>query len=228
MVSIAGIIPAAGKAERLYGLPKMLLPVQGGHLLGILSERLLLAGASPLLIGTSEANELLIRRYALCSAQVYRVQSRTMSETVLSARRFVGNAYAVMGMPDTYWDDETIIPRLVASLRPGGPIVTAALWQVRPEQRGTLGQCQVDGNRIIGVVDKNPACSWQWAWGALAWSPSFWDFMAPDYPHLGYALARAVLAGVQVHAVFAEGEYHDCGTLDGYARLCASMLLEAV
>lgn len=218
-----GIIPAAGKAERLYGLPKFLLPVGDTYLLHHHLRLHEMVGLDQIVVATSPVFQSIVRNYTWSSIAVYPVTTATQNETVLTARRFKGQCSALMTMPDSYWQDLTVCKRLADAVRKEKAIVAAALWRVRPDQIGKLGQCFALGGEVVDVMDKDPECPHPYVWGALAWSPSFWGFIQPEDPHPGYALARAIEAGVRPKAVFAEGSYYDLGTFAEYQKLCLDL-----
>lgn len=229
-----GLIPAAGHATRIHGLPKFLLPVPGGYLLDVLARRMLAAGVSCVYIGTNRENWDLVRRYKPDGAHVYCVDSATMSETALAARMVVNiDEDVLFGMPDAHWTDETVYQRLAATLRRDVKTpVAAAVWAVRPDQERTIGMCKVIGAngdyQIEKVVDKPKFTHWRYGWGALAWRKAFWRYLAPDDPHVGYALQRAVVMGETAPAVIVPGNYYDCGTPDAYSACIRSLANEAV
>jgi hypothetical protein len=100
-----------------------------------------------------------------------------------------------------------------------------ALFETRPEQRSSLGMCEVafdaedEQLHVIHVDDKPDNTHLHLAWGCLAWQPGFWQYIHANDPHVGYALARAVAAGVKVRAYLAYGAYWDCGTSAEYFTL---------
>jgi dTDP-glucose pyrophosphorylase len=208
-----GLIPAAGQATRIHGLPKFLLPVPEGHLLGLVCQRMTEAGVGEVQIGTGDANFALVCRCAPSNAGVYVVNSATMSETLLAARRYINiDQNILFAMPDTYWTDEQALAKLAVYVSEFGADVAVGAWRIRPDQRGKLGQLDMRGGRVTRVIDKNPTCPSEWAWGAIAWRPAFWQFIRPDMPHVGYALQPAIDAGLNVRAVPMTGSYFDCGT----------------
>lgn len=225
-----GIIPTAGYATRIQGLPKFLLPVPGGYLLDKLGRRMRIMGASKILIGANQANFGLVERYAPVGASTYMVNTQTMSETVLALKRYAHTADVLFGMPDSYWLDEDVYPRLIADLN-SGAMVSAALFETRPEQRTKLGMCAVqfvdDELHIRRVIDKPADTDLRLAWGAMAWRCDFWEFIKPDDPHVGYALQRAIDAKTVVRGSLMLGGYWDCGTADEYFN-CIRHTTEAV
>lgn len=209
-----GLIPAAGHAERLHGLPKFLLPIGDSYLLDILVRRMQAAGISRILVGANSENFDLVCRYAP-DCTVYCVDSQTMSETVLAAREYFDvDEDVYFGMPDTYWPMDGDFRALGNHLF--GAQIAVGLWYTDPVDRPKRGMCEIDGWQVRQVVDKPAATELSEGWGILAWKPDFWRFIAPDMPHVGYALQGAIDAGLQVDAVRLGGKFWDCGTLDEY------------
>jgi len=215
------IIPAAGQATRLHGLPKFLLPTpNGSFLLETLHNRMRAAGSDRTLIGANPDNAELLRQYKPDGATVYTVHSATMSETVLAARKYINDADVLFGMPDSFWTDDSVYQRLAADLA-AGAMVSVALFWTWPNQHRSLGMCDVGFNdddelAIIQVIDKPETTNLHYAWGAMAWRPDFWQFIDPADPHVGYALQRAIEARANVRGYLAIGLYWDCGTPEGY------------
>ena len=231
-MGLVGIIPAAGVAERIDGLPKYLLPVKEGYLLGVLCERMNEAGATDLLIGANPNNRNLLEHYAPANALVYTKFSKTMSETVLAAQPWCGKANVLFGMPDSWWSNQGGYRWLAEELSEELPCCVA-VWKARESQRGKLGMVMTQAKwiegwqrqiqEVIAVKDKpGPTNSFRDLWGAMAWHPRFWEFIRPEDPHVGYAIERAVGSGVTVRAVSMNGEYWDCGTRDSYFELIRS------
>lgn len=231
-----GIIPAAGKAERFGGLPKFLLPVPEGHLIGVHCARMKRAGCDQVFIGSSKENLDILDQFTDNFVYIAEDYS-TMSATVLSSLEILIDPDepfdddCILSMPDTYFEDARTFQRLSNALA-NGAMVAAALFHARPEQTHKLGMCDVceydDEWRITRVVDKPVQTTLTHAWGALAWTPDFWKFIAPEDPHVGYALQRAVAAGVDARPVFMDGGYWDCGTPDEYFALIRHLTGEPV
>lgn len=221
-----GIIPAGGQAARMGGLPKWLLPVwePAGFLLNVLCERMAEAGVEEIIIAVHPDNQALMVRYAPSNAAVVTVESQNMSQTVLAARRWCGNEPILMAMPDTFWSAEHVF-NLV---QPGVSPILAFVWATRADQDGKLGMVEVKKNdqhgvhQITRIIDKTVGTGLQEAWGAMMWTPEFWQYISPEDSHLGYALQRAMAAGEIVQAVRVKGEYYDCGTVEEYCRLMAA------
>jgi hypothetical protein len=215
-----GLLPAAGNATRINGLPKFLLPVPGGFLLDRHVASQYAAGATQVYVGANPQTAPLLCKYAP-DASVYLARHyATMSETVLSAYDDInadGYPFVLFGMPDSYVPDTTYT-RLTRALHDGAQ-VAVAVFPARSGQHRRGGMCRLDGARITEVVDKPQETGLTWIWGALAWKRPFWACIAPEDPHVGYALPRAIADGLIVHAVTFDDPYFDCGTVDEYFNL---------
>lgn len=230
-----GLIPAAGHATRIQRLPKFLLPTPGGYLLKTLTTRMEMVRPDMILIGTNSENWDLVNRYApQDSSRVYCVDSATMSETVLAARRYMDtDQMVVFGMPDTYWTDHFVYEYLTSTLlNDQGAIAAAALWNVPPDETYKHGMCQVTasggGLSVTDIVDKPESTALRRTWGALAWRKTFWRYINAADPHVGFALQRAIAAGETVRAVPFEGLYFNVGSQGDYFALIRAATGEAV
>jgi NDP-sugar pyrophosphorylase family protein len=218
-----GIIPAAGKAERMHGIPKMLLPVGETTLIQRLIACMgLVSVSAQVRIGISELLEELIDTIVYERGVVsFPMNTQTMSETVLEVRKWTewGKDEPVLfGMPDTYFEDEQAFVKLAAELRDGAD-VAVGVFQTRPEQRHKLGMVEIAGCEVLHVIDKPAETDLTWAWGVLAWKPKFWNVIQANDPHVGYALPRALAGEMDVRAVRMDGGFWDAGTPDEYFDL---------
>lgn len=217
-----GILPAAGSASRLYGLPKWALPIPGGYLLDRHIDEMLAAGCEPIHVGANDNNYSLLREYAPTEEVYIAERYETMTQTVMSATRY--NDTVLFGMPDTYLPTG-VYQHLAKSIAVGAD-VAVAVFRARPGQHRHGGMCRVHRKtfQVLEVVDKPEETDLMFIWGALAWQPAFWEYMQPNDPHVGYALPRAIADGLDVRAVNGEGGYYDCGTIEGYYEALTAML----
>jgi glucose-1-phosphate thymidylyltransferase len=224
-----GIIPAAGSATRMMGLPKMLLPIPDEQFLfHRLCTMLKAAGARQLLVGTTSKTYELLTPLAPEGCVFYRVNTKTMSETVLLARDYMDEQENVIfGMPDTYFEHDLVFETLLTQMEQGAD-AAAALFHTRPEQRNKLGMCSAQNGVLLKVVDKPAETDLEWAWGALAWKSTFWQYIRVEDPHVGYALPRALEAGLYVRGIHMPGQYFDCGTSAEYFVLIRHLTGERV
>lgn len=219
-----GILPAAGMATRISGLPKWALPIPGGYLLQKHIHDMQTVGIQTVHIGANDHNHELIRQYAE-GGQVYIAQRyATMTETVLSVPNYASRGHDVLfSMPDSYWTALRVHERLCMAMEAGAD-VAVAVFQARPGQHKRGGMCRIADGKVTEVIDKPDSSDFEWIWGALAWTPKLWGFMIGSDPHVGYALPRALAAGLDVRAVCCEGGYYDCGTIEGYYEALTAVM----
>lgn len=226
-----GLIPCAGRAERLHGLPKYLLPLPDGYLLKNICDLMQKTCREVVVLGSQVNREFLrqymptdIRKWPPPIACLPVFDTRSMVETILTIENLEArdsNDF-LMAMPDTYWTPEPDLFPQMAQLLDVSDVVLA-VWQFRDSQRGHLGAVDLDGTTVREVVDKDPFSPHQFFWGAMAWKPGFWDYMKPEQTHLGIAVNSAIADGLHVRAVIAEGQYYDCGIWSCYAELCRAL-----
>lgn len=216
-----GIIPAAGRAERMGGIPKFLLPVPGGFLL----ERLI----ADMQRNNGALEKLIVIGHSYNIGQIHDntpknvtsmiVNTETMSQTILAARRNIPeDSNILFGMPDTYFDSPHAFYALCNHLSMGAD-VAVGLWYTDLKYRSKRGMCEVQDGRVTRVIDKPIETDLTEGWGILAWKPSFWSFIKPEMPTVGFALQTAIDAGLRVDAVRLSGTFTDCGTPEEYFAL---------
>lgn len=227
-MGVTGILPAAGLSTRLDGLPKFLLPCPEGHLLGNHIARMRSAGADEIWVGASKLTAPMIKPYLDNRATLKpNLETASMCETVCAARAYAADNTVLMGLPDTYWKAPDVYGLLLYRIREFGADVAIAAWKMRNEQRGKLGAVDQRAGRLSRVVEKDANCDLDWAWGALAWTPKFWECISPDHAHLGLSLQNAVSTHLNVLVVQIQGDFWDCGTRDEYFQLCGTFAYEA-
>lgn len=211
-----GIIPAAGSASRIFGIPKMLLPTPSGVLIDTLADRMLMACDHLYTGANSRVYGMLAARLSSPSHSVFVANTTTMSQTVRLAERHVKPDDTVLfGMPDSTFEDDQAFVKLAAAIQ-GGADVAVGVFRVRNGQHQRGGMVDLDGDRVRAVIDKPEKSGLAWIWGVLAWRPEFWPLIDPETPHVGYALPRAIAAGMDVRRVILNGPYWDCGTPSEY------------
>lgn len=221
-----GILPCAGLASRIDGLPKFILPAPGGYLLNNHRNLMSIGGCNHVIIGSSPGNMNTLERYAPGLLVYLAEHYATMTQTVLSGRKYTADHDILFGMADTYFEDIETYVKLADKIAEGAD-VAVALFQVRTGQHLQGGMCRVYKERVIEVVDKPDETDIQWIWGALAWRPVFWQYLRPDEPHVGFALPRAI-AKLKVQAVICDGNFWDCGTPERYFEMIAHLQAEKV
>lgn len=221
---IVGIIPAAGRALRMSGIPKFGLPVPNGTLLSNLCIEMMQAGAERIYVGVNAANAQIARQSAPAGVQYYFVQPRneTMSDTVIDARRLTGFEDTVLfGMPDMYSNTPETFQRLLIALREDqNADAVMAVWEIEPARRKDFGICTLDGNRVKRISDKAAYSTMPWGWGAMAWRSEVWNHFRRADPHIGFGVQSAIEMGCKVLAVQMPGYIWNCNTPEEYWQLC--------
>ena len=145
------------------------------------------------------------------------MKTSTMSETVYNLKNIIsGNTLLIM--PDTYFYPQNMSD-FINCLTPDIDICLG-IWKIRDDQRGKLGQCCIDDNNmLIDIIDKDPTCPFQWAWGVAIWKQNMWKYINPDDPHVGYAFKIALQNNYKIKCYKFGNEYFDCGTINEYKRL---------
>lgn len=217
-----GLMPAAGYATRLQGLPKQLLPVGETTLLGRMTAQMVDGGANRVYAIANSRNWGILSTCAPDGLDVHMHNSRTMAETVLEGRKLAGSEPVLFGMPDTYVQEPGVFGIIAEMVQEADLVV--GMFETRPEQRSSLGMVAPWGVRprvIDKPTDPGPL---QYAWGILAWNAPFWDFIKKEMNHVGDAINpwEAVHPDRTVF-VLLPGLYWDCGTFEEYAHLIGSV-----
>lgn len=213
-----GIIPAGGKASRMMGIPKMLLPTPQGTLIHVLRERMRVCHPNVIAIAATPATHPWLEGLQDVDTTVYAEQTGTISGDILSVRGQFADEVTLFGMADTYFEDERAFEKLATALDDAAD-VTVGVFETCPEQRHKLGMCQLQGTSLIHVVDKPQATNLIYAWGVIAWKSVFWQHIHAQDATIGVALSRAIHTRLDVRAVRMRGSYYDCGTPDEYFKL---------
>lgn len=214
-----GILPAAGLATRMRGIPKFLLPCDDKYvsLVEVHIARLLEV-CETVWIPTRPESVPLLASLGVAQERVaiLPMTTATMTETVLRVLNLSSAQVFQLVMPDTFFSGELPYGRLKRA-----PVCAdVACWSIRDDQRGKLGQVRIsEDGMALEMRDKDPDCPFPHAWGALSFSRELAQFMRPSDPHVGYALAGAVRSGLPVTAFVLDGRYYDCGTPREYLEM---------
>ena len=214
------ILPAAGSATRMGGIPKFLLPIgsSGKPLIRLHLEMAQKAQLETVVMLNPQlfdyGNEL-IHSWKLPGVSVFKVLSPTMTKTAKVALELSGSKDEVISisMPDTFFDalisdDNYLLP----TIRKNAP--SLAVWKIREDQRGKLGQVETSKDlvTVLSLVDKNPTCPFDYSWGMMAIpSSQLLNFDELD-SHPGISLAKELKNGLKVSCTPTTGDYLDCGT----------------
>jgi hypothetical protein len=216
-----GILPAAGLASRMRGLPKFLLPCDENYT--TLIERHIvemLEVCEMVWIPTRPEQIILLESLGLSSDRVVIVPmtTQTMTQTVIRLCAISGAERFMMVMPDTYFLGEPPYEYLATSTSE----MDLACWPIREEQIGKLGQVLIQGlpeGVVLESRDKDPNCKWPHSWGAMAFNRGALSSAMTEMPHTGYMIPKLLESGVEVRAKVLDGIYFDCGTPREYLHM---------
>jgi len=215
------IIPAAGSASRMGGLPKFLLPIDD-EATSLIARHIENAAAlvSQIWIPTRPEYvtilETLLLRFK--NVTVFDVETKTMTEslqTVLTQSK--SRRFSVV-MPDTFFWGELPYRYLLTD----SANTKVAAWEIRRDQMGKLGQIQIqesEGKKVItDIRDKNSSCQWPFAWGAMSINRNVLESADPlSVP--GIILENQIKEQNYPEVMQMDGEYFDCGTTQEYFNL---------
>jgi hypothetical protein len=242
------LLPASGFATRMSGMLKFMLPLSGGDTLIKKHIEDGVKCADVVHIATRSVNvpalasylELNVPEDVRRKIRLQAVDSVSMTDTVMQMLPVPGlDGNCVVMMPDTYFPFDM---RQVMEQVPwiGGDVLLV-VFRIRPDQRGKLGQVKLQetfDNRgrpchhVEDMVDKDPTCEYEYAWGAVVFcqyaprarTPAeLSQFMRKDQPHIGYAVKEYLQHGGPVYATVVDAPYFDCGTIDEYTSLLATL-----
>lgn len=213
------VLPAAGLATRIGGIPKFLLPSRDGR--SLITEHVEAAsGAGTIVVVTRPNLGGFLEEHLAGRATVVSAVTETMSETVsIALEALPGAERIVVGLPDTAVRPWTPYADLVGGLEDSE--VTVAAYPTRSDQAGRLGALRIDEERrVVEVRDKDPsAADWPHHWGAIGFRRSaLSELLEVGDPHVGYALEAAARQGRVVRALHFGEEYFDLGTVEEVQR----------
>jgi len=222
------IIPAAGLATRMKGLPKFLLPIDSTYTT-ILEHHINLVkkdevSVKNIWIATRPDLVSIINTisFKTSNLKVIPMETSTMNETILNLCKIANAESYMLIMPDTYFYNEK--PYLKLEKYP--EYCDLAIWKIKDEQRGKLGEVKVDENGLVQeIIDKNLKANLEFSWGALTFSSKFLQYIDKNDPHVGYAVASALENKKNITTKFIDGEYFDCGTPEEYISLIKKVLI---
>ena len=220
---IEAIIPAAGLATRMRGLPKFLLPCDANYTTLIEKQVFgLLPHVDLITIALRHDFIHLLDSLELPSAKVRILsigESKSMTQTVQIAAADSSADQFVVVMPDTYFYGDEPFEALSKDL--GSTSMRLAVWKIRDEQKGKLGQVDFDQklHLVVSSRDKDIECDFDWSWGAMTFKRHVLDLSDADMPHTGYLIGALLESGKRVEGFEVLGDYYDCGTPKEYFDL---------
>jgi glucose-1-phosphate thymidylyltransferase len=240
---VLGLIPAAGKAERLGRLPcsKELFPIgfretPGGPAPKVachyLLDRFRAAGIRRAFLVLHESKWDVARYFGtgemadISLAYLSIPGSRSVPETLSYAAPWIGDSVVALGFPDCLFEPADAYSRLLERHAATGADLVLGLFPTGRCQTTDMVECAPDGRvRRIEVRPETTALRFNWL--IAVWSPAFTRHLvdavrsAPDQGgelQIGAVVRSAVEGGLHVEGVeFADGRFRDVGTPDDLA-----------
>ena len=221
-----GLLPSAGTASRMNGIPKFLLPVSE-QLQCLLDYHVMLMRPTVdrIIIPTRSEWVGLLHSFDFGpDVEVVELNTATMAETLRSALAGIDYDSCVLGMPDTYFVGEN--PYEVLSQHPGHDMVLQ-LYPTRPEQVGKVGSVRIDDNHtVVEHADKEPDRDFGWHWGVMEFAKHTEEFVDPSASTGGYLIDECLSRGLDVKGIPASEPYFDCGTFPEYLQCLTHLSLD--
>ncbi len=215
------LIPAAGTATRMRGLPKFLLPTHSSK--SSLLERHLEALGDffdEILIGVNPDFSNLLKSVVgeTTKIRIIELRTRTMMETVTRlCKESKLNSFTLV-MPDTFFSDYEQVCNFIAKERESKPSLLC--WELQSFQRGKLGQVLIsDDNLIIDIQDKKMNCSYKYFWGVASFNRENLTNIRDDASHIGFMYENLIKNSIKVNGIKVSGFYYDCGTQEEYIKM---------
>ena len=215
------ILPAAGTATRMGGIPKFLLPYNP-NADTLIAEHLLHLRelVDCIWVPTSEVYLPIVERIleGFEGVKILATRTKSMTETLQVVVEQSSSKRFVVVMPDTFFSGEKPYEFLSAD----SDRISVAAWKIREEQKGKLGQIAISERGpeqyIEDVVDKAQDCPYQFSWGAFSCSKSDINSADSKLPP-GEILKSRIKEGINPKVKIFSGDYFDCGTPSEYFEL---------
>lgn len=226
------IIPAAGRATRIGGIPKYLLPINS-EAKPILKFHIEMALANQLPVCVVVNPKIkdfileLFEKWNFANVHLISAITSTMTETIQVALDALITSPQIISvsMPDTLSSD--MLKLKYSSLKELRDLENSlALWKIRPEQRGKLGQVNLSSDklRVEKMIDKDPASELIWSWGMFSLESQYLIGFHPKDAHPGISMSKLLQDGFDLKYVIQEGRYWDCGTTAEYSAVLSENL----
>jgi hypothetical protein len=217
-INTYGILPLGGNATRMNHLPKFLLPCKIGitlldNIINIFNNNNVFSIVSCV----SETNHYLLQNNNKIEKIV--VNTKTMAETVYKLMKSINENNttiykSILLMPDTYITVKNEITSMINMLDTYDIVVL--LWEIQEYQIGKVGQCNIENNKIIDIIDKDPNCNYSYFWGSIGWRSTMNKHIDPEWETIGNLLKKSIELDINIGYVICNNNYYDCGTYSEY------------
>ena len=192
------IIPAAGFALRMKGMPKFLLP-SSKHYESLLEIHLnnLKTICDKIWVPTRPEIIQLLDSLGFTDEDIiiFPTITDTMSETVNKVLNVSNSENFILIMPDTFFYGD----KPYEVLDPSPEIADVACWKIRSEQKGKLGQVKQNSKYIEDIKDKSKDCDYEYSWGCFTFSRELEKYIVSKDPMLAMLLKMQLKMDKTLH-----------------------------
>jgi hypothetical protein len=221
-MAIIGLLPASGKASRLAGIPKFLLPVPGAETLLHWHVERMRDVCDEVRVSTRAEFAARVEMLGL-PITLFVKEPSTMSDALAHMAGERSDDDFVVGMPDTIVADSAHnFYRTMTSAAAADPAADAVIgaFECPAGLRGQVGQIDVDEQGLLRcAADKDPRCTYPLLWGGLLLRRG----LISDFDRASHTpsseLQRWVDRGLRVRVARCSGRYVDVGNPAAVASL---------
>lgn len=212
---IIGVIPAAGRGERIGPLPgsKELFPIGFGETMAdgklrqypkvisqYLIDQMIRSGVEQIYLIISHGKNDLIQYYGsgqrsgVSIAYLIVEQMWGMPFSIDQSYSWVKEATVVFGMPDTIFTPSNALLLLLEHHQDSKADLTLGLYPTKESWR--FGMVEFDGdNRATHCIDKPANSSLKNMWGNACWEPAFSELLHNEIRALGQSPEKEIVLG---------------------------------
>jgi choline kinase len=222
------VLPAAGSASRIGGIPKSLLPIgqKSKSLLGIHIELALEADLEVVVVTAPILHEVvnqIILNQGYPKVTLLSYQSKSMSDSLVHASEQVDSEKIIsVSMPDTYMPQFKVTDLI--NMRKCAPSVSVI--KATDEQYSRLGQVAINQQGYVtNILDKSINRISEYVWTGFAINSKCLNSFSRTEATPGIELARMADQSEELSAIRVLGQYFDCGTIHEYKNALEYSLL---
>ena len=222
-----GIIPLAGNASRLKNIPKYLLPCKNNTTLMDNTIDLFEKNKiNNIYCGVSNINNILLENNNKIEKII--VKTKTMTETVKNIVDNISEKYnnqfnSILIMPDTYFIINNELELMKEYLNTYKIVVI--IWKIKDYQIGKVGQCRINEEYILDVIDKDITCNYEYFWGVIGWNSELNKYINKEWDTIGELIKFCIRENIIVKYIICDSNYYDCGTFDEYFKMIKNELI---
>lgn len=216
---VIGLLPAAGLASRMMGIPKFLLPLSEteGTLLShhiTLMERVV----ERILIPTRREWIGVLNNFGLGEkVSIIEKNTETLTQSVLETLDSEVFDEVIIGLPDTYFSRGNPYASLSQVERERELLL--ACFSTQSHQEGRLGSVKLEASGLVTQhVDKPTDSEFGTHWGAMRLPKGLLGLLPADSATVGALIDECLSSQIPVLGVMETSEFFDCGTVDEYTK----------